>query len=256
MKGRTPALLASLALWGAACEKVPLLSPDASILIQANPTFVIADGGRSIVTAVLTEPAGTFVPDGTEVFFFTTIGQIDARAQTVNGLARVNFVADARSGHACVTGYSGGTAPAPVNCAAGAGTGTGTGASTGTGTASGQGSATITIDVGGALPARAIVSADPPRITSPRHATIIATVYDASGNPVQNVPVVFTISDSSTVLEETLDSGGSPRYTDSNGQAFDTLRTRAALDAIQKTVTVSASVPGVATNPTVAVRVN
>jgi hypothetical protein len=41
-------------------------------------------------------------------------------------------------------------------------------------------------------------------------------------------------------LEETLDSGGTPQFTDTNGQAFDTLRTRAPFD-VAKTVTVTAT---------------
>jgi hypothetical protein len=56
---------------------------------------------------------------------------------------------------------------------------------------------------------------------------------------VQNVPVAFSLS--GTLIEETLDSGGSPRFTDSNGQAFDTLRTRAPAGGVQKTVTVAAT---------------
>jgi hypothetical protein len=229
-------LLALLALGVlAACEKVPLMSPDGSqILLQANPTFVAANGGRSVVTAVLTELPGTFVPDGTVVFFFTNLGQMEGSAQTVNGIARVYFVADSRSGQACVKAYSGGAAPA-AECTTASDTTSGTTAA---------GSAWVQISVGSALPELVILTADPPRITSPRHATIIANVYDGSGNPVQNVPVIFTIEVASGIaLEETLDSGGAPRYTDSNGQAFDTLRTRRLPAASPKTVTVNADVP-------------
>jgi hypothetical protein len=226
------------------CEGVPLMSPDgATILIQANPTFVAANGGRSVVTAVLSEPAGTFVPDGTVVFFFADLGQVDARAETVDGLARVYFVADSRSGQACVTAYSGG-AP-PTGCVA-----------SGDGTGSAQTGASVQIGVGSALPKLVIVTAGPERITNPRHATIVANVYDESGNPVQNVPVVFTITEFGSVLEETLDSGGSPRFTDSTGRAFDTLRTRALTTEDPRTVTVSASVPGIETDATVSVWIN
>jgi hypothetical protein len=69
-------------------------------------------------------------------------------------------------------------------------------------------------------------------------------VYDEFGNPVQNVPVTFSLRVAAgTALEETLDSGGAPRFTDSSGRAFDTLRTRAALGGVQKAVTVAASLP-------------
>ena len=105
--------LAFLSLAG--CEAAPLTAPNgSSIFLQANPTFVIANGGISVVTAVVTEPAGTFVPDGTEVFFFTNLGRIDQTGKTVRGIARVNFVSDSRSGHATVTAISG-QAPGGTN---------------------------------------------------------------------------------------------------------------------------------------------
>ena len=198
-------LAAGLALLGAcavvgivACESVPLTAaPGTSMTLIANPTFVIANGGVSVVTAILVEPAGTFVPDGTEVFFFTDLGRIDPSGKTVNGVARVNFVADSRSGEAHVTAISGGPAPA---------------ASPGTGAGTGTGSASVTDHRSAArCPTRVLVAANPQRITSPRQATIIATVFDQFGNPIQNVPVVFSLS--GTLIEETLDSGGSPRFT-------------------------------------------
>jgi hypothetical protein len=168
------------------------------------------------------------VPDGTEVFLFTNLGQIEASAKTVNGVARTYFVADARSGRATVTAISGGPAPAPS-----ASPGTGTGGATG------SGSATVTIAIGSALPTRVLVSASPQRITTPRQAALTANVFDEFGNPVQNVPVLFSVDGS--LVEETLESGGAPRFTDANGQAFDTLRTRAAVGGAQKTVTVTAT---------------
>ena len=57
---------------------------------------------------------------------------------------------------------------------------------------------------------------------------------------MQNVPVVFSL-ERHDLIEETLDSGGAPQFTDSNGQAFDTLRTRAPVGGVQKTVTVTAT---------------
>jgi len=208
-----------------ACESVPLTAaPGTSMTLIANPPFVIANGGVSVVTAILVEPVGTFVPDGTEVFFFTDLGRVDASGKTVNGVARVNFVADARSGQATITAISGGPAPA-ASPATGAGTGTG--------------SASVKISIGSALPTRVLVAANPQRITSPRQATITATVLDQFGNPVQNVPVAFSLSGS--LIEETLTSGGAPLFTDSNGQARDTLVTKAPAGGVQKTVTVAAT---------------
>ena len=108
----------------------------------------------------------------------------------MRGIAGVNFVSDSRSGRATVTAISG---------QAGAAT-----------------NPTVEIAIGNALPARVIVTADPQRITSPRNARIVATVFDEFGNPVQNVPVSFSIDGS--LVEETLDSGGALVYTNSNGQ--------------------------------------
>jgi hypothetical protein len=229
-----PLLLATLAV---ACEPVPLLSPDGShIFLQGNPPFIIANGGRCLLTAVLTEPAGTYVPDGTQVFFFTDLGSVDERASTVNGVARAYLVSDSRSGHAHVRAFTGGAAPDTANPPDNQSSNTG------------EGSAAISISIGNALPKLVIVTADPQRIVSPRHASIVANVFDASGNPVQNVPVLFSVEANSSVLEETLDSGGSPRYTDSNGQAFDTLSTRRLATDPQKSVTVTATVPAAPDN--------
>jgi len=247
------AATAALAVLAATCEKVPLTAPaGTTIFLQANPPFVVANGGTSLVTALLTEPAGTLVPDGTVVYFFTTLGHVDEEAKTVNGIARVNFVADSRSGTATVTAYSGGPAPAPSASASPAAVGSFSASAhfaasaggpiaagpTGTGT----GNASITIDIGSALPDHIIVSANPQLLATSRQATIAANVFDKVGNPVQNVPVIFRVSAVGTApLQEFLDSGGSPQYTDSNGQAFDTLRTRAPNGTTQKTVTVTAT---------------
>jgi len=40
---------------------------------------------------VVTEPAGTLVPDGTEVLFFTTLGRIDPVGKTVRGAVEAGF---------------------------------------------------------------------------------------------------------------------------------------------------------------------
>jgi hypothetical protein len=241
------------------CEKAPLTAPSGStIFLVANPTFVVANGGVSVVTAVITEPAGTFVPDGTEVYFFTDLGHVDNVGMTNQGQARVNFVADSRSGTATVTAISGGPAIAPSPSPSTSTGSSGFTASANTGPAvvaasTGENSTSITIDVGSALPSAVIVTANPPRITTPRQTQITANVFDSHGNPVQNVPVIFSVT--ANPLEETLDSGGRPIFTDSNGQAFDTLRTRSAVGGRQKQVTVTATTP-TGTSNSVSVFVN
>jgi hypothetical protein len=221
--------------------------------LTANPEFVVANGGVSVVTAILVEPAGTFVPDGTEVFFFTNLGRVDASGKTRDGVVRVNFVSDSRSGDATVTGVSGGPAPAPsptatpdssldgVTASAAGLRATPALAAAGASATTGENSAFVTIKIGSALPELVVVTADPPILDNARSATIGANVFDLRGNPVQNVPVIFSVS--GEPLQEVLDSGGAPRHTDSNGRAFDTLTTRAPRGTSQKTVTVTATVP-------------
>ena len=207
----------------ASCEEAPLTAPNGSeIFLQANPTFVIANGGISVVTAVVTEPAGTLVPDGTEVLFFTSLGRIDPVGKTVRGVARVNFVSDARSGVATVTAISG-QAPGGTN-------------------------PTVEIGIGSTLPFVIHIAADPQLITGARQSRITATVFDEFGNPVQNVPVSFSLAPEGTIpLEERLESGGALLYTNSNGQVFDFLRTLAPFGLGQKSVVVTATALGGAT---------
>jgi hypothetical protein len=256
--------VASLALLVATCASVPMTAPAGTLMfLQANPSFVVANGGTSVVTALLTEPAGTLVPDGTVVLFFTTLGRIDEQGQTRDGVARVNFVADSRSGTAIVTAFSGGPAPAPapsgsptptpapafgaaapgsVSASAGVSARAGTRVVAAVPIGNGTGSATITIDVGSALPAKMVVTANPPYLAGARDSTITANVFDANGNPVQNVPVIFSIDPpTDTPLQEVLASGGAPQYTDSNGQAFDRLTTKTNNGALSKIVTVRAT---------------
>ncbi len=237
------------AVASATCGSVPLTAPPGSnIFAQANPPFVVANGGTAVVTVLLTEPAGTLVPDGTEVYFFTTLGRIDPVVKTRNGVANANFVSDSRSGSAVITIYSGGPAPPSVGSSTGSTTAPPAATSTGTGSTS------ISINIGSALPAKIVVTADPQVLAVFRQSTIRANVFDASGNPVQNVPIIFSVS--ASPLQETLDSGGAPQFTDSNGQAFDTLRTRAPNGLTQKPVTVTATGPTSVAAGTVVVQVN
>ncbi len=229
-------LAAGLALLGAcaamgivACESVPLTAaPGTSMTLIANPPFVIANGGVSVVTAILVEPAGTFVPDGTEVFFFTEPGPGRRLGQDgERGGPR-----QLRGRHPLGAGHGdrdlrGARPRRPSPAATGA-------RPPATGSAERD-------DQRSAAPCRrdVLVAANPQRITSPRQSTITATVFDQFGNPVQNVPVAFSLSGS--LIEETLASGGAPRFTDSNGQARDTLLTRAPAGGVQKTVEVAAT---------------
>ena len=83
------------------------------------------------------------------------------------------------------------------------------------------------------------MGANPARITNPRYSHITANVFDENGNPIAGIPVVFSVS--AIPLEETLESGGTQVFTDSNGQAFDILYTRRSQFDTQKDVTVTAT---------------
>jgi hypothetical protein len=189
------------------CQAILTAPADATMTLVVNPTFVPANGGVAVVSALLVESIGTPVADGTVVQFFTNLGTIQEQGKTNDGVARVNFVSDSRSGTATITAVSGAATQ------------------------------TADIQVGSILPDHVVVTASPSRITDSRSSQITAIVLDANGNPVPNVPVFFTV-DGTT---EFMDSQGQARFTDNDGRARDVLRTRYPRDAAPKLVTVTAT---------------
>ncbi len=246
------------------CTGVPLTAASgSSLFIQANPIAIPANGGVSVITVTVLEQSGTPPPNGTVVFFFTNLGHIDSEAKTKDGVVRVNLVSDSRSGTATVNAVSGGTATPPSAAPTAGPTTTSTTMADrlsfglAVANAAGSNSAKIDVKIGNTQVDHVILTADPQRITSPRSSRITANVFDVDGNPVANVPVIFSLTAGTVTppsptpttmaagvrafaLEETLDSGGTPQFTDTNGQAFDTLRTRAP-QTPAKTVTVTAT---------------
>ncbi len=177
------------------CADVPQLAPPgATMTVLAIPEDIAANGGVSVITAIITEQVGTPVPDGTVVQFFANIGTVDREGLTKDGVARVNFISDTRSGTANVTAVSG-----PL-------------------------SVPTTVRIGEAVASTMIVIADPPRITLSISKTthIIATVLDSNGNPVPSIGVIFTVNSTT----ETMESAGHPVFTDNNGRVDDVLRTK------------------------------
>ena len=199
----------------ASCQQAILTAPNGATLnLVANPTFIPASSGVSIVSALVIEPAGTPVADGTVVQFFTTLGVIDEQGKTNDGVARVNLVADSRSGTAQVTAFSGAATS----------------------------SAAVEVTIGSALPERMVMTAEPIRIVSEPSARIIANVFDANGNPTVNVPVVFSVSTvSGSLLEVRLAAAGAQVFTDNNGRAEDELVIESPLGGAQEIVTVTAT---------------
>lgn len=270
-KGKLAVLL--LALGPVTCHQAILTAPPgSSVTLFANPEFIPANGGVSIITAVVIEPAGTPVPDGTIVQFFTNLGRIDEQGKTNDGVARVNLVSDSRSGTATVVGVSGGGAVAPpspsptptagtsgVSGVSAMGLPEAAGSAQSASAQSINNSGSVTVVIGSALPKLVIVTAVPTRIerTDPRESFIIANVFDENGNPVANVPVIFTIEGTPDPADtERMVSESAPRFTDNNGRAEDVMKTKYGLSAPQKTVTVRARTPIKDVEGTVEVTIN
>ena len=220
---RKKLLLVALAAANLTCAGALMTAPPGSTLtLIANPNVVPANGGVSVLTAFLLEPAGTTVPDGTVVQFFTNLGRVEPReAKTKDGAARANFISDSRSGRATVTAVSGGAAVPPPDPEPTPTPGPG-GSSSGPITAAATDSEEII--VGGAQALTLIVTADPSRITESRSTHIIANVFDSAGNPMANIPVIFEVVNSP--FTEFMDSQGHPLFTDTNGRVEDVMRTR------------------------------
>jgi hypothetical protein len=206
--------------------------------------------------AIVTEPAGTDVPDGTVVLWTTTLGHVDPETRTQRGIARNRLIADSRSGEATVTAQSGAEAAPPTTTPASTTTTITTTTTTSTLTglhssisgfaaagsavrAGAQNSDSVTVMIGNALVATVRLRAVPSRITNSNSTHVIATVLDVNGNPVANVPVFFEVVTNADT--EFFDSAGAAVHTNNNGEAEDVLRTRRT---VQGTIVVQASAAG------------
>jgi hypothetical protein len=255
---------AALLAAAAACAGVLFTAPPgSSITLISNPPFVASNGGVSVITAIVVEPNGTPVSDGTVVLFFTDIGTIDRQGKTKDGIARVNFVADSRSGVATIRALSGGPAPAASAAPSPAPTNPPTTPPPGGG-GGGTGDATTTVTVGNVRITAIRLRADPPRITTSNSTHVFALVVDANGNPIPNVPVYFEVildaaaptpspspsPSSSPPFSPTPPPAGrgteffdvsGPVFTNNNGEAENVLRTRRETAGVAQ---VRASAPG------------
>lgn len=243
-------ILVLLALGQLTCNQAIMTAPaGSSLTVDANPGLIPANGGVSIITALVIEPAGTVVADGTVVQFFTNLGDIEEQGKTNDGVARVNFRATGRSGVATITAISGGeAAPAPSPSASATPATGGVPVIAAASTLAGASNASTNVTIGTAGAASVIASADPPQITNARGSSLIrATVFDASGNPLPGVPVYFGVTASQGTGAYAMDSGGRPVFTDGNGQAFDNLRVR-SVGLTENEATVTVSVPLGSTN--------
>jgi hypothetical protein len=262
---RMKAAVAGLTALLLSCAGAYLTAPPGSTLtLVANPTFIPSHGGVSELMAIVTEPAGTDVPDGTVVLWSSTLGHVDRETRTRRGIARNRLVSDSRSGLATVVAASGADAlpptttptsttttstlasPRPEGNAAFA-----TGASIlGAGV---QNSASVDVTIGNALVRDIRLRAVPSRITISNSTHVIATVLDSFGNPVANVPVFFEVV--SNPQTEFFDSSGAPVHTDNNGEAEDVLRTRRTLQGTIQVRAAAAGPGGFVVSPTLRIEV-
>lgn len=236
MTGRPLRLALAVGLLGAlaACAGVLFTAPPgSSCSLNANPPFVASDGGVSTITALVIEPAGTTVSDGTVVLFFTDIGMIDRQGKTRDGIARVNFTSDSRSGFAHISAICGGSGPTVTpSTSPSASPATTPGVS-------GTGSASTTVAVGN-VRVKAVVGirADPPRITTSNSTHVFARAIDENGNGIPNAVMFFEVL--TDVATERFEVTG-PVFTNQSGEAEDVLRTNRELAG---TATVRASAIG------------
>jgi hypothetical protein len=232
-----PVLAALVGLSQLTCHQVILTAPPGSVMhCDVNPTFIAANGDIAVVSVLIFDGTGSPVADGTVVQFLTNLGRIPEQAKTNDGVARVNFISDSRSGQASIRAFSGGEGGSTGTTQT-TGTTVQTGPSAGSpvdasifasaaaaAQAASMASCSVpTVTIGSSLPEFIRVTANPERITDSRTSRITATVTDARGNPVANVPLIFQ-SDNPTL--GFMESGGAPRFTDNNGQASDIFRTR------------------------------
>ena len=189
---------------GAACDKMPLMAPSESTITLYASTSSVPVNGSVEITATVIESAGTPVQNGTVVTFYASLGTVDpTEARTQNGKATVRFFAGTQSGTASVRASSGGSSTKDA----------------------------LSIAIGGAAAGRVEVSASPSQLpSSGGTVTLVATVYDGSGNRLPSVQVSFA-ADNGSVSPSTA-------VTDASGEARATL---SATIATKVTVTVAGS---------------
>lgn len=216
--------LAAMAL--SSCGQAILSAPEGTTLqIFVNPPFIAANGDTAVVSVLAVEKAGTPVPDGTVIQFFTTVGIIDEQARTNDGVARVNLRSNATSGTAVVTAVSGAVSVKSDSIPIGA----------------------RRVNSVKTQPVDPIIDLRLGRST----AEIAARVLDENGNPIPGIIVRFRVS-SDPATDRLLE--GSDVSTNNNGDAVNRVQTkRTTTGTITVKVEVLAPFTGTAADITVQV---
>lgn len=199
-----------------ACERVTPTAPSGAALTLTVSPAGIGLGQTATVIATATQSTGIAVPDGTAVYFTTTLGTIAPQtAKTKKGVAEAILTAGTTNGTATVTASSGvsGTFTVAIGV-----------------TSASIGTVTLTADPGVLPPGGG-------------QSSLTALVLGVDGQPVSGFPVVFSTT------AGTLSSGGGAVSTDSSGRARATLTTDRAATvtarAGEKTATFEARIGSV-----------
>jgi len=188
------------------CDKAALTAPTGSTITLFSNTTIVPLGGTAEITAQVFASGNIPVHNGTVVTFTTTIGNFDpVECRTHDGTCTVRLTPGSTSGKATVRAFSGG-----IN------------------------SGDLALTIGAAAVAHVTLGSSSSTVPSNGGSvTLIAVVVDADGNPVPNVPVLFT-STAGTL-------GASTVSTDSNGRAITTLTTSSTAQVTATAGTVSSS---------------
>jgi hypothetical protein len=161
-----------------------------TLVLEANPTSIPADGGEALITIRATGDGGAPVDDGTQILLTTSLGTINSPVTTTGGVAHGTLKSTGQAGKAVVTAIIGAAAPVTVE---------------------------VTI---GLSPMSLFVTADPTELsTGGGNSTITAKVYGENQVPLGGVLLVFSAS------HGTLSTNSAQVTTDGSGTAVDTLST-------------------------------
>lgn len=196
------------------CDSLPLTAPsESTISLHTNSTFAPL-GGSVELTAIVTEPAGTPVHNGTSVTFTTTLGTLEpAQAHTNDGRATSRLRFGNEAGIAEVQAFSGDAAidGDPVQ-----------------------------VRVGAAAATTVTLALNPSSLPSGGGtATVIALVTDDDNRRLPDVPVIFTATAGTL--------GNSRVVTNQNGEARTTITTTRETD-VTATVGVATATETLAVN--------
>jgi len=202
------------------CQKVDPVAPeDAIMTISVNPAVINPGGDNAVITVIITRGDGYPVPDGTVVYLTTTLGTIDGRVTTTDGMARSILTSGIEVGIAEITVSSGVVGTAEP----------------------------IIVQIGAAI-ASISLTATPASISFEEGATssITAITFDENAQTIANAAITFSTDAGA------LDSGGQIVLTNESGEAFDTL-TLGSWDKDVDTVTVTATAGAITS--TIAIKV-